>query len=130
MSESAKSPLFSNAVYDKLKFLALVVLPALAVLYAALAGLLGLPAALQVSGAIMAIDAFLGAILGLSTKQYNEIVPKYDGAMNVIQTDTRKVFQLELNHDDPAPLQHKQEVRFEVKNKQMTDEQLDMEGIE
>lgn len=119
MSEAKKSPLFSNALYDALKYVALVVLPAFAVLYAALAGVLGLPAALQVVGAITAIDTFLGVILGLSTKQYNAIEPKYDGVMHVQTTPDKKVFQLEL-HDDPAPLELKKSVTFEVDNDRTT----------
>lgn len=115
MSDVQKSPLFSNAVYDKLKFTALVLLPALAVLYAALAGLLGLPAALQVSGAIMAIDTFLGAILGLSSKQYAASDARYDGVMNVSTDAEKKVFQLEL-HDSPEPLELKDSVTFKVNN--------------
>ena len=115
MSDERQSPLFSNAVYDKLKFAALVLLSALAVLYAALAGLLGLPAALQVSGSIMALDTFLGAILGLSSKQYAAIPPKYDGVMNVSTDAEKKVFQLEL-HEDPEPLELKDSVTFKVNN--------------
>lgn len=115
MSEAQKSPLFSNAMYDKLKFLALVVLPALAVLYAALAGLLSLPYALQVSGAIMAFDTFLGAILGLSSKQYNASDARYDGVMNVSTDAEKKIFQLEL-HESPEPLELKDQVVFKVNN--------------
>ena len=61
----------NNKTYDVLKEIALTVLPASSVLYLALAGLWGLPYPQQVSGTIMAIDAFLGALLHVSTKQYN-----------------------------------------------------------
>ena len=62
----------SNKVYDALKWIAQIVLPALATLYLALAGIWGLPYGQQVSGTIMAIDAFLGAILGISTARYKQ----------------------------------------------------------
>lgn len=62
----------SNELYDKLKWVAMILLPALSVLYLALAGLWNLPYPEQISGTIMAIDAFLGAILGISTKNYNK----------------------------------------------------------
>lgn len=68
----------NNKVYDTLKEIALTVLPALSVLYLALAGLWGLPYPQQVSGTIMAIDAFLGALLHVSTKQYNEAKAEED----------------------------------------------------
>lgn len=62
----------NNKTYDVLKEIALTVLPASSVLYLALAGLWNLPYPQQVSGTIMAIDAFLGAILHVSNKQYKE----------------------------------------------------------
>lgn len=61
---------FSNKTYDVLKFIAGIVLPAVATLYAALAGIWGLPYADQIPGTIMAIDTFLGVILGISTNKY------------------------------------------------------------
>lgn len=68
----------NNKTYDVLKEIALTVLPASSVLYLALAGLWGLPYPQQVSGTIMAIDAFLGAILHVSNKQYKEAKAEED----------------------------------------------------
>lgn len=62
----------SNKLYDTLKWIALVVLPAIATLYFALSGIWGLPYGEQVVGTITAIDTFLGAILGISNIQYNK----------------------------------------------------------
>ena len=62
----------NNKVYDTLKEIALIVLPAIATLYLTLAGIWKLPYPQEVSGTIMAIDAFLGAILHVSNKQYKE----------------------------------------------------------
>lgn len=62
----------SNKVYDILKQIAMVWLPALGTLYFALAGIWGLPYAEQIVGTITAIDTFLGAILGISTIQYKK----------------------------------------------------------
>ena len=62
----------SNKVYDVLKFIAQILLPALATLYFALAKIWQFPYAEEVVGTISAIDVFLGAILGLSTMQYNK----------------------------------------------------------
>ena len=60
----------SNALYDKLKFVAQIVLPAGATLYAALAGIWGLPYGTEITGTISAVDVFLGALLGISSAQY------------------------------------------------------------
>ena len=62
----------SNKTYDILKDIALIVLPALATLYAALAKIWGLPYEVAIPATIMAVDTFLGAILKLSTNQYNK----------------------------------------------------------
>ena len=60
-----------SKVYDWLKKIALVWLPAAGALYFALASIWGLPYAEQIVGTITAVDAFLGAVLGISTKIYN-----------------------------------------------------------
>ena len=62
----------SNKVYDVLKWIAQIVLPAMGTLYFALAGIWGFPYGEQIVGTITAIDAFLGAVLGLSSKRYYE----------------------------------------------------------
>lgn len=62
----------NSKVYDVLKEVALVVLPAISVLYLALAGIWKLPYGQEVSGTIMALDTFLGAVLHVSSKQYNK----------------------------------------------------------
>lgn len=60
----------SNKVYDILKWIALVVLPALASLYIGLGQFWNIPYPEQISGTIMLVDAFLGTILGISSIQY------------------------------------------------------------
>lgn len=62
----------SNKVYDILVFIAQIVLPATATLYAALAGIWGLPYGEQIVGTIVAVDTFLGALLKISTSKYNK----------------------------------------------------------
>ena len=61
-----------DKVYDVLKWIAQILLPALGTLYFALASIWGFPYAEQVVGTITAIDAFLGILLGISTLQYNK----------------------------------------------------------
>ena len=61
-----------NETYDLLKWIAMIVLPALGTLYFALAAIWGLPYGEQIVGTITAIDAFLGALLGISTNKYNK----------------------------------------------------------
>lgn len=60
----------SNKVYDVLKYIAQIALPALATLYVTIAGIWGLPYAEAVSGTIMAVDFCLGALLKISSDNY------------------------------------------------------------
>jgi hypothetical protein len=63
----------SNKLYDILKWIALVVLPALASLYVGLGQIwTNIPYPTQISATIMVFDAFLGAILGISSIQYSK----------------------------------------------------------
>lgn len=62
----------SNKLYDVLKFIAQIVLPALGGLYFGLAQLWNLPYAEQIVGTITIVDTFLGTILGISTYNYNK----------------------------------------------------------
>lgn len=59
-----------NETYDILKYIAQIIIPALGTFYFALAGIWGLPYGEQIVGTLTAIDAFLGAVLKLSSDQY------------------------------------------------------------
>lgn len=60
----------SNQTYDVLKYIAQIVLPALGTLYFALTKIWNFPYGAEIVGTISAIDAFLGALLKLSSDQY------------------------------------------------------------
>lgn len=62
----------SNKLYDVLKYIAQIVLPAVGTLYFALAGIWGFPYGEQIVGTITALDTFLGVILGISSSNYNK----------------------------------------------------------
>ena len=64
--------MMSNKTYDVLKWIAQIVLPAIGTLYAALSGIWGFPYGEQIVGTILAVDTFLGAVLQISTAQYNK----------------------------------------------------------
>lgn len=99
--------IFNNKVYNVLKFVAQVGLPALGSFYFALAEIWGLPSADQVVGTIMVVDTFMGTVLHLSSTSYA------DGEMHVSETRQGKTFSLELN-GDPAELEGKDKVVFKV----------------
>lgn len=62
----------SNKLYDVLKYIAQIALPALGAFYFALSQIWGLPYGEQIVGTIAALDTLLGVLLGISTYQYNK----------------------------------------------------------
>jgi hypothetical protein len=112
---------FSKGVYDKLKFLAQIVLPALGTLYATVSGLYAWPNTEEVVGTVIAVDAFLGVLLSVSTKFYNDSDEKYDGEFKMVDTPEGKAigaFNLERN---PEALGDQKEVLFKVTQPSETD---------
>jgi hypothetical protein len=83
-----------NGTYNVLKFVAMVVLPAAATAYFALAGIWHLPHTEQIIGTISAVDTFLGAILHVSTKSYS---PPSNGKLVIDKSDpTKDTYQLDV----------------------------------
>lgn len=72
----------SNKLYDKLKFIALIVLPALATLYTTVGSIWGLPYPQEIGATIMAVDTCMGAILKLSSDVYHSRPYDQEGGMD------------------------------------------------
>ncbi len=107
--------MITGKLYDYLKWLAQVVLPGLGALYVALAGLWGLPSAEAVAGTILAVDTFLGGILGISQVVYAKSDKRFDGTMEVQTSGDRKTFQMAFNDEDQlARLGEQKELLFKV----------------
>lgn len=112
---------FSPALYDFLKKMVMVFLPALSALYLALAGIWGLPYAEQVVGTITALTAFLGVCLGISSKRYNNSDAPHSG--EIIVTEDRggvKGWMLALD-GDPEKLSEKDSVSFKIRKNEVYD---------
>lgn len=62
----------NDKVYDVLKYVAQIVLPALSVAYAAIGKIWGLPYVVEIPATITAVDTFLGALLMISSNQYQK----------------------------------------------------------
>ena len=62
----------NDNVYNILKWITMIVLPALATAYVGLAAIWGWPYADQVAKTTTVICTLLGALLGISTAQYNK----------------------------------------------------------
>lgn len=62
----------SNKTYDILKWIAMFFLPALALLVQSVFGIWGIPYGEQIAATIVAVNAFLGACLGISNINYQK----------------------------------------------------------
>lgn len=69
----------SNKMYDYLKWIAQILLPAAGTLYFALSKIWGFPYATEVVGTIAAVDTFLGALLGISSSAYSKTLEDQTG---------------------------------------------------
>ena len=67
-----------DKVYDVLKWLVMVCIPALTVAYVGLSAIWGWPYADEVAKTSAVICTLLGALLGISTAQYNKELLKKD----------------------------------------------------
>lgn len=69
----------NNKVYDILKFIALIVLPALATLVLTIFQIWDIPHGEQIAATITALDVFLGAVLKVSSYFYNKNIEAEGG---------------------------------------------------
>lgn len=70
-----------DKIYDILKWVTMIVLPALATAYVGLSAIWGWPYADEIAKTTAVICTLLGALLGISTAQYNKtnVKPYYGG---------------------------------------------------
>lgn len=104
----------SNKAYDLLRFVAVIVLPAIGALYFGLAQIWGLPKAEEVVGTITVVDAFAGLLLRTLRKSYENSDARYDGAIVVLPGEDEDTSLLNVSLD-PAAIADKDEVLVKVK---------------
>lgn len=63
-----------SKTYDILKYVAQILLPAIATLYFSVSQIWGLPYGEQIVGTLTAVDAFLGVCLGISSDNYHKSI--------------------------------------------------------
>jgi len=73
----------NNKVYDVLKYLSVIALPALGTFWMVVGAVWGVPHVDEVVKTIVALATLLGALLVLSTVQYNNSDRPYDGTLDV-----------------------------------------------
>ena len=70
---------FTNNVYNVLKWIAQIALPAAGTLYLGLAQIWDLKYQMQVVNSVVVVDTFLGVLLGISSASYKPPLPAIDG---------------------------------------------------
>lgn len=106
--------ILSGKLYDRAKWFVMIFLPAVSTLYFALGNIWGFPYVTEVIGSISALTAFLGVILGISTKAYNASDVRFGGAIDIAKNEAgTKVFSLNLN-SDPEEIEMLPEVTFKI----------------
>lgn len=117
MSESShaksKTPLLGDTGYNAMKPTATIILPALGALYFALAQIWGLPKAEEVTGSIAAINTFVGVILAVSSKTYNNSDARFVGEIQVHDDGDKKTAALVVD-GDPEDILRMKEATFKI----------------
>jgi hypothetical protein len=109
---------FSEKLYNRVKWVTTILLPAVSTFYFTLSGVWDLPYTTQVIGTLAALATFLGVLIGISTKSYNNSENRFIGDM-VFETteDGKKTFTLAFN-EDPIDLELFPEVTFKIKKEE------------
>ena len=113
MANETSSLQLSNRLYGQIKQSATTLLPAVSALYLGLAQLWDFPAPEKVAGTVAALNVFLGVLLSVSTRSYNNSDAKYDGSVKVIQSEDGTRGGLVMN-EGPEALLQKDEVTLKV----------------
>lgn len=104
-STDAKDHLLSNRLYDRLKLIALILLPALGTLYFGLAGIWNLPNAQEVSSTVVVLVTFLGVVIKIGDSTYNKSEAKYDGELVFDESgNAKRVVQNGVLSDDKTDI--------------------------
>lgn len=114
MSTSKTMMISNNAVYDTLKYVAQVVLPAAGALYFTLSQIWGFPNGVEVVGTLAAVDLFLGVVLGISSSAYKNSDEQFDGSIDIYEDEDVKRFTLNVD-GDPYEIENKDQIVLKVK---------------
>ena len=110
----ARGFVINSDLYDKLKWFALVVLPAFGAAYFSLGDLWDLPKGTEVVGTCTIVGTFLGVVLGISNQRYKKDPARFSGKV-IYQDSGGKVPDVNLVLDkSPQDFQGKKEVTFKV----------------
>lgn len=117
-------PPISNRMYDTLKYISLVILPAISAFYFGLGDVWNLPKVTEVVGTIAVLDTVCGLILNRISINYRNSDHRFDGHIDVVEDEGAKLYSLNVDGDPAEVLDRKAEVTFKV-NKDETPVELE-----
>ena len=103
-------------LYNFIKYLVLIVLPSFTTLYVLLATAWSWDDITKVSATLTGVTAFLGSLVGLSAKNFNNSDEKYYGEIHVQKTEEGAIIDHQVFNDDPngGTLADKKEITLRV----------------
>lgn len=104
----------NNKTYDILKYIAQIVLPAIATLYTGIAKLWGLPYGAEIPGTIMLVDTFLGALLMISSNNYYKSGKDTDGTLMIDPSGDTEKWLFALNGTPIEEIAEKMQIKLKV----------------
>ena len=85
---------FSNGTYDKLKYVALIALPALQVFWLTIGKIWNISYTVEIGATIGAVALLLGTLLGVSTSNY-----RADKVQDTFNEDDIEMYEVEADED-------------------------------
>lgn len=109
-----KDHLLSNTLYDRLRLLVELILPAIATLYVSLAQIWSWPNETEVLATSAAASVFLGVLIKLGDKSYSNSEEKYAGSFKLVDTGDEDSFY-RINLSVPMhKIESKSDIIFKV----------------
>ena len=101
----------TNKSYDVIKWIVVIVIPAVITLYSTLGGIWDFPLAQEITASLAAIDVFLGVIMKISSVSYNK---EYDGVLHVDTVNDEATDKYLFEVDDLDQLANKDKITLKI----------------
>lgn len=96
--------IMNNRVYNILRDVAQIYLPALGTLYAALGDIWGFPVVREVVATVLAVDTALGTMLKISATLYQKSDSRFDGGFSIEPNEEGDALLFRLKEVNPDTL--------------------------
>lgn len=103
----------TNKVYDVIKWIVVIVIPAIITLYSSLSSIWGFPYAQQIVATMAAIEVFLGVIMKVSTYNYNK---ECDGILHIDTVSDDETDKYLFEVDDLENLNNRDHITLKINN--------------